>query len=163
MNAADLEKTVIPLMPPEENADKTKNQETNSSTPRKKAKKIEKNEDKAIQHTLSKEDLKEKSDNKKEARESRKKIKRIEESRCAIKTKSREKGKVIKKFQDRQNELEESRNQWKDRYKQSEKENAELNEKYAYVASLFGIEEEQLRLALKNFEECKKKRKNISQ
>jgi len=45
---------------------------------------------------------KEKINSKDETRALRKKIKRVEESRSSIKTKSQEKGKVIKMYQDRQ-------------------------------------------------------------
>jgi chromosome segregation ATPase len=99
----------------------------------------------------------EKLDVKEEARILRKKIKRVEESRSAIKNKNREKGTVIRKSQDRQKELEDSRNQWKAKYKEKEKESTEISEKYAYIASLFEIKEEQLRQVLKDFEELKKK------
>lgn len=100
---------------------------------------------------------KEKLNTNEEARSLRKKIKRVEESRSSIKDKNREKGAIIKKSNDRQRELEDSRDQWKAKYKQSEKETAELSEKYAYLASLFNIKEEQLRGILDDIEELKKK------
>jgi chromosome segregation ATPase len=87
----------------------------------------------------------------------RKKVKRVEESRSSIKDKNREKSTAIKKSRDRQRELEESRDQWKTKYKQSEKESAELTEKYAYLASLLNVKEEQLRQILDDVEELKKK------
>jgi len=99
----------------------------------------------------------EKTDAKKETRALRKKIKRVEESRSSIKEKNREKSALIKKTQDRQKELEESRDQWKARCRQSEKETAEVTEKYAYLASLFNMKEEQLREILDDVEELKKK------
>jgi chromosome segregation ATPase len=99
----------------------------------------------------------EKSAVKEEARTLRKKIKRVEESRSSIKAKNREKGTSIKKSKDRQRELEDSRKQWKEKCIESEKESAELSEKYAYLASLFDMKEEQLRQLLKDFEELKKK------
>jgi chromosome segregation ATPase len=100
---------------------------------------------------------KEKTDAKTETRALRKKIKRIEESRSSIKGKNREKSALIKKTQDRQKELEESRDQWKAKCKQSEKETAEVTKKYAYLASLFDMKEEQLREILDSSEELKKK------
>lgn len=100
---------------------------------------------------------KEKLETSEEARLLRKKIKRVEESRSSIKDKNREKSTVIKKSKDRQRELEVSRDQWKDKYKQSEKEAAELTEKYAYLASLFDMKEEQLKEILDDVEELKKK------
>ena len=103
------------------------------------------------------EQKKEKVDPKKNARELRKKIKRVEKSRSSIKTKNRNKGTIIKKYQDRQKELQDSRDQWKTKCKQSEKERAELSGKYAYLASLFDMKEEQLRHILEDFEELKKK------
>jgi chromosome segregation ATPase len=103
------------------------------------------------------EQKKEKSDAKKETRELRKKIKRVEKSRSSIKDKNRDKGTIIKKSKDRQRELEESRDHWKAKYKQSEKETAELTQKYAYLASLFNMKEEQLKQILDDVEELKKK------
>jgi hypothetical protein len=108
------------------------------------------------------EQKKEKPDAKKAGRVLRRKIKRIEESRSSIKAKHRKKGTIIKKHQDRQKELKESRNLWRDKYKQSEKEKAELNEKYAHIARVFNMKEEQLREALSDFEELKKSTHNIT-
>lgn len=96
-------------------------------------------------------------DTKEEVRTLRKKVKRVEESRSSIKAKNSKKGEIIKKYRDRQMELEESRNQWKNKYNESQKENAELNEKYAYIASLFDMKEEKLRHILEDIEELKKK------
>jgi hypothetical protein len=98
-----------------------------------------------------------KSEEKKETRSLRKKIKRVEESRSSLKDKNREKGIAIRKSKDRQKELEESRDLWKEKYNQSEKEATELVEKYAYLASLFNVKEEQLRNVLGDIEELKKK------
>jgi chromosome segregation ATPase len=94
---------------------------------------------------------------KEEARNLRKQKKRLEESRSSIKTKNREKGKIIKAYQDRQNELEQNRNEWKAKYKQKENEHIEIEEKYKYVAGLFEMKEEELKNILKEFEELKKK------
>ena len=87
----------------------------------------------------------------------RKKIKRIEESRSSIKDKSREKGKIIKMYQDRENELKENRDKWKIKCREQEKECAELDKKYKHVAELFEMKEEQLKDILREFEELKKK------
>lgn len=94
---------------------------------------------------------------KEEARSLRKKTKRIEESRSLIKSKNREKGKIIKAYQDRQTELEHNRDHWKVKCKQEEIERMELDEKYKHIAALFEMKEEQLREILKEFEELKKK------
>ena len=80
---------------------------------------------------------KEKSVIKEEARSLRKKVNRVEQSRSLIKAKNREKGTIIKKLEDRQRELEESRDHWKIKFKQKEEESSELQKKYAYIASLF--------------------------
>jgi hypothetical protein len=100
---------------------------------------------------------------KEDARSLRKKTKRIEESRCLIKAKNREKGKIIKLYQDRQTELECSRDQWKIKCKQEEIERMELSEKYKHIAALFEMKEEQLREILREHEELKKKYPEISQ
>jgi chromosome segregation ATPase len=99
----------------------------------------------------------EKRNLKQELRSTRKKNKRLEDSRSSIKTKYAEKGIVIKKLKDRQRELEESRDHWKSKHKQIEDENTELAEKYAYLAKVLNIKEEQLREVLGNIEELKKK------
>lgn len=98
-----------------------------------------------------------KTDAKDEARNLRKKINRLEESRSSIKDKNREKGKTIKGYQDRQYELEENRDKWKSKCKEQEKECDELSQKYKYIASLFEMKEEELRKILNEFEELKKK------
>lgn len=89
------------------------------------------------------------STTKREARTLRKKIKQVENSRSSIKVKSRNKGVAIKKLKDRQKELEDSRDHWKE-------EHAELNKQHAYLASLFEMKEEQFRQILKEFEDYKK-------
>lgn len=94
---------------------------------------------------------------KEEARALRKKTKRIEESRSLIKSKNREKGKIIKAYQDRQTELEQNRDHWKEKCKKEELERMELDEKYKHIAALFEMKEEKLREILKEFEELKKK------
>jgi chromosome segregation ATPase len=103
------------------------------------------------------EQKKEKSDAKKESRALRKKIKRVEKSRSSIKDRNREKGTTIKKLQDRQKELEESRDHWKAKYKQSEKLISEQAEKYTHLANLLNMKEEQLGKILGDVEELKKK------
>lgn len=103
------------------------------------------------------EQKKEISKAKQEARKLRKQVSRLEESRSSAKDKSREKGKIIKIYQDRQVELERNRDNWKSKCKSKEKEVEELNQKYKYIASLFEMKEEQLREILNEFEELKKK------
>lgn len=92
-----------------------------------------------------------------EARELRKKVKRVEESRSSIKAKSREKGKTIKVQQDRQKELEQNRDDWKAKYKEQEKERIDTDEKYKRIAALLKMKEEELREIMREFEELKKK------
>lgn len=104
--------------------------------------------------------MKEKTDKsniKEEARLFRKKAKRIEESRSLLKTKNREKGRVIKAYQDRQTELEQNRDDWKAKCKKEEMERIELDKKYKEIAALFEMKEEKLREILKEFEDLKKK------
>jgi chromosome segregation ATPase len=104
--------------------------------------------------------MKEKADKpniKAEARALRKKNKRIEESRAAIKAKSREKGKAIKAYQDRQTELEQNRDDWKLKCKEQEKACNDANNKYKQVADMLEMKEEELRKIMKEFEELKKK------
>lgn len=104
--------------------------------------------------------MKEKNDTsnlKEEARALRKKNKRVEDSRSLIKTKNREKGKIIKAQQDRQTELEQNRDDWKTKCKKEERERAEVDKKYKQVAALFEMKEEELREMLKELEELKKK------
>lgn len=99
----------------------------------------------------------EKTNIKKEARSLRRKVKQIDESRCNIKAKSREKAKIIKAHQDREIELKESRNSWKAKAKEQEKANDELDKKYKDIAALFEMKEEELKKILDEFEELKKK------
>jgi chromosome segregation ATPase len=103
------------------------------------------------------EDNVDKPDIKKETRELRKKIKRIEESRSSIKAKSHEKGKSIKAYQDRQTELEQNRDDWKARCKEQEKERKDADNKYKQVADMLEMKEQELQLILAEFEELKKK------
>ena len=86
----------------------------------------------------------------------RKKFKRIEDSRSAIKTKSREKGKTIKAFQDRQTELQESRNQWKAMCKGKEKEIEELKSEHQKAAKILKMELEKLQQIIQEVEMVKK-------
>jgi|GEM_PF-5710480 len=92
-----------------------------------------------------------------ETRELRKKVKELEESRKSIKVKSREKAKLIKAFQDRQEELIENRDKWKSKAKTQEIELDELSKKYKHIADLFEMKEEELKEILVDFEEAKKK------
>ena len=98
-----------------------------------------------------------KSDIKQEARELRKKVKRIEESRSSIKSKNREKGKTIKAQQDRQKELEQNRDDWKVKYKEQEKMLIDTDDRYKRVAALLEMKESELRTIMEEFEELKKK------
>jgi chromosome segregation ATPase len=98
-----------------------------------------------------------KPDIKAEARELRKKVKRIEESRSSVKAKSRKKGKTIKTQQDRQKELEQNRDDWKAKCKKEEKERIETDEKYKQVATRLEMKEEELRKITEEFEGFKKK------
>lgn len=92
-----------------------------------------------------------------ENRALRKQIKRLEKSRSSIKTKNREKGKIIKIHQDRRDELRDNRDLWKTKYKEHDKEYVELENKFQEVAALLQIKEEQLLEMLSEFEEVKKK------
>ena len=94
---------------------------------------------------------------KEEAHVLRKKAKRIETSRAALKAKNRAKGKALKAYQDRQTELKQNRDEWKAKCKKEEMERIELDKKYKEIASLFEMKEEQLRDILNEFEELKKK------
>lgn len=91
-----------------------------------------------------------------EARALRKKIKRVEESRSTIKDKSREKGKTIKAYQDRQKELEQNRNDWKAKCKEQEKQCIETIEKYKQTAASLEMKEVELQKIMDEFEELKK-------
>jgi len=92
-----------------------------------------------------------------DARKLRRKVKRIEESRSSMKTKSREKSNIIKTQQDRQTELKQNRDNWKAKCKEQERARIETDNKYNHVAALFEMKEEELRGILKEFEELKKK------
>jgi hypothetical protein len=98
-----------------------------------------------------------KSNVREEARILRKKTKRIEESRALIKVKSREKGKVIKAYQDRQTELEKNRDDWKAKCKEQEKERIRTDDKYKEVVALLNMKEEHMKKILQEFAELKKK------
>ena len=94
---------------------------------------------------------------KEEARTLRKKIKRVEKSRSSIKTKNREKGEVIKAYQDRQKELEQNRDDWKAKCKEQENKCRAVEDKYSKIAALFEIKEEEFQKIMEEFEELKKK------
>ncbi len=94
---------------------------------------------------------------KQEARELRKKVKRVEDSRSSIKAKNLEKGKTIKAQQDRKKELEQNRDDWKAKCREQEKERIDTDEKYKRVATLLEMKEEELRKIMEEFEELKKK------
>jgi chromosome segregation ATPase len=111
-----------------------------------------------LRHQMKKKDN---SEIKEEVRELRKKAKRIEESRSLIKAKNRKKGEIIKTYQDRQGELEQSRDSWKAKYKAQEKDCAEMEKQYKKMAALFEMKEEQLKEILTEFQELKKKYPNI--
>lgn len=87
----------------------------------------------------------------------RKKVKRLDESRTAVKAKNREKSRAIKSYQDREQELKQNRDEWKIKCKDQEKECTELNNKYKQMADLLEMKEEELRIILREFEELKKK------
>ena len=94
---------------------------------------------------------------KEDIRALRKKIKRLEESRSLIKAKSRKKGKIIQIQKDRQKELKENRDNWKNKCKKEEKMRIETENKHKEMADLFGIKEKELREMLGEFNELKKK------
>jgi chromosome segregation ATPase len=94
---------------------------------------------------------------KEEARALRKKAKRIEESRSLIKAKSREKGKIIKAYQDRQSELEKNRDDWKTKCNDQKRKRIEADKRYENLAAMFEMKEEELKDIMKEFEDLKKK------
>jgi chromosome segregation ATPase len=94
---------------------------------------------------------------KEETRDLRKKVTGLKESKASIKVKSREKGKQIKVYQERQKELIDNRDKWKLKSKKQEKECDELAAKYKKVADLFEMKEEELKEILAEFEQLKKK------
>lgn len=87
----------------------------------------------------------------------RKKIKRLKVSRDTGQARNREKAKIIKAYQDRETELKNNRDNWKDKSKEKEKENEELKEKLKLIASTLKITEEQLQEVRDEFNEVKKK------
>lgn len=99
----------------------------------------------------------EKFHSKKEARLLRKKLNRTETSRSLIKAKSREKSKIIKTHQDREQELKESRDMWKNKYKEQEKENDKLHDDLKFLADQLQMTEEDLQKIRDEFNELKKK------
>ena len=92
-----------------------------------------------------------------EARALRKKLKRIVESRDGNKKKSREKGKIIKKQQDRGRKFQRSRDAWKDKCKEEKKKNKDLTEKLKATTSQLEMNNEELQEVHREFEEFKKK------
>jgi len=105
----------------------------------------------------------EKSNLKDEARELRKKVKRLDDSRALIKAKNKEKAGAIKAYQDREVELKESRDEWKAKFKEQEKRNIEQAKKLNEIASLARIKEEQLKKIIEEFDDLKKKHPKIYQ
>lgn len=99
----------------------------------------------------------EKSNIKKEARLLRKKLKRTENSRGLTKAKSREKSKLIKAYQDREQELKENRDKWKTKCKEQKKENETLRDDLKKLADQLQISEEDLQKIRDEFNELKKK------
>jgi SMC interacting uncharacterized protein involved in chromosome segregation len=94
---------------------------------------------------------------KEEARNLRKKVSRIESSRDSVKTKSREKAKVIKYQQDRDRELKENRDHWKSKCKEQENKNEELSKALKKLASKLEMSEEELQSVLDDCNALKKK------
>ena len=99
----------------------------------------------------------EKSNSKNEARMLRKKLKRTENSRSLTKAKSRQKSTIIKAHQDRETELKESRDMWKAKHKEQEKENDNLRDDLKLLASQLQMTEEDLQKIRDEFNELKKK------
>ena len=96
-------------------------------------------------------------DSQEEPRLLRKKITRLTGSRDSIKVKSREKSKVIKAHQDREQELKENRDHWKARCKEQEKKNEELSRGFKKLADQLEVTEEELQQVL---DECNELKKN---
>lgn len=94
---------------------------------------------------------------KEEARTLRKKVTRMKESRDLVKSKNREKAKVIKAQQDRERELVENRDQWKAKCKEQEKKNEEQSKILKKLASQLEITEEELQQVI---DECSELKKN---
>jgi hypothetical protein len=86
----------------------------------------------------------------------RKKITRLTGSRDSIKVKSREKSKIIKAQQDREQELIENRDHWKVRCKGQEKKNEELSRGLKKLADQLEVTEEELQQVLDECDELKK-------
>lgn len=99
----------------------------------------------------------EKSHVKKEACSLRKKLKRTENSRNLNKAKSRDKSKIIKAAQDREQELKESRDMWKTKHKEQEKESDKLRRDLKLLANQLQMSEEDLQKIRDEFNELKKK------
>lgn len=97
------------------------------------------------------------SSSKEEARILRKKVTRMTDSRDSVKSKNREKAKVIKAQQDRERELIENRDQWKAKCKEQEKKNEEQSKILKKLASQLEITEEELQQVI---DECSELKKN---
>ncbi len=95
---------------------------------------------------------------KEEARLLRKKLTRIESSRDSVKTKSRDKAKVIKAQQDRERELKENRDLWKAKCKEQENKSEALDKTLRKLASKLEITEEELKQVV---DECTELKKNL--
>src|SRR5208282_3572284 len=87
----------------------------------------------------------------------RKRIKRIEQSRDSVKSKSREQAKSLKAQQKRERELIDNRDDWKVKCKEQECKNEGLNNTLKQVAEQLQVTEEQLQQVLDEFNELKKK------
>jgi uncharacterized coiled-coil DUF342 family protein len=87
----------------------------------------------------------------------RKKMKRIEQSRDSVKSKSREQAKSLKAQQKRERELIDNRDGWKAKCKEQECKNDDLNHTLKKVAEQLQVTEEQLQQVLDEFNELKKK------
>jgi len=96
------------------------------------------------------------SKQKEEPRNLRKKIKRLETSRNLNKAKNRDKGRIIKAYQDRQNELIESRTAWKEKFKKQENENIQLSTKIKSLETLLELKDGEFERILSEFNEVKK-------
>ncbi len=87
----------------------------------------------------------------------RQRIKRIEQSRDSVKSKSRELAKSLKAKQKREVELIDNRDSWKTKCKKQMSENEDLKSAHRKVAEQLQITEEQLQQILDEFNELKKK------
>lgn len=97
------------------------------------------------------------TDLKAELRALRKKIKRLEESRSLNKHKNSEKGKTIKAYQDREVELKQSRDRWKNECKVQEKENEILAREVNKLTNDLKDKEKELLQIRDDFNKLKKK------